>query len=108
MESRPSDFELEVIGFKVLVLSLNRAAPTTSTPTSAFRSRSRGFELEPFRPATNGGVFVLRDGQSHTTFKEGPVLARKAVIRAANPNLPLRRSGAWQLPQVGLRSSARG
>src|ERR1700726_381636 len=77
MESRPSDFELEVIGFKVLVLSLNRAAPTTSTPTSAFRSRSRGFELEPSRPATNGGVFVLRDGQSHTTFKEGPVLATK-------------------------------
>jgi hypothetical protein len=56
---------------------LNRAAPTTSTPTSAFRiCRSRGFELEPFRPATNGGVFVLRDGQSHTTFKEGPVLAQ--------------------------------
>jgi hypothetical protein len=60
MESRPSDFELEVIGFKVLVLSLNRAAPSTSTPTSAFRiCRSRGFELEPFRPATNGGVFVF-------------------------------------------------
>jgi hypothetical protein len=97
MESRPSDFELEVIGFKVLVLSLNRAAPSTSTPTSVFRiCRSRGFELEPFRPATNGGVFVLRDGQSHTTFKEGPVLAQSghSVSQPKSPAPSQRRLAA--------------